>query len=116
MVYPQVCSKRRIVWRSAQSLPHLIPVLVTGIQPPKSLGEKLFAEVPESSHGADAPCLGSCDEHRNCLSEICFTGVEAWMIPGVATPGIMRSYARTGMGRKDRPHHGLRPHQLRIAC
>ena len=31
MVYPQVCGKRRIVWRSAQSLPHLIPVLVTGI-------------------------------------------------------------------------------------
>ena len=42
MVYPQVCRKRRIVWRSAQSLPHLIPVLVTGIQPPKSLGEKPF--------------------------------------------------------------------------
>jgi hypothetical protein len=88
----------------------LIPVLVTGIQP------RRVCAVKNSLAFTDVNALDPCDEHRDCLSGLCFTALEAWMIPRVATLGIMRSRARTGMGLIDRPHQGPWPHQLRIAC
>jgi hypothetical protein len=46
--------------------PPLIPVLVTGIQCAQVLGRgKLFVQKGQVIHGADAPWLDSCDEHRN---------------------------------------------------
>ncbi|PDT44586.1 hypothetical protein CO661_27995 [Sinorhizobium fredii] len=45
--------------------PHLIPVLVTGIQRRRvgGAGESLHALL--LIHGADAPWLDPCDEHRD---------------------------------------------------
>ncbi|MDR7144642.1 hypothetical protein J2X43_002847 [Rhizobium sp. BE258] len=44
----------------------LIPVLVTGIQSPRvCAAERLLLQSTRVIHGADAPWLDSCDEHRN---------------------------------------------------
>ncbi|AHF86794.1 hypothetical protein RLEG3_26925 [Rhizobium leguminosarum bv. trifolii WSM1689] len=57
--------RRRIVSRG-HHLSTLIPVLVTGIQYAQVLGrQRLFLLRFEFIHGADAPWLDSCDEHRN---------------------------------------------------
>jgi len=52
--------------RRAASRHSLIPVLVTGIQRAQVLGhERLVFLQLRFIHGADAPWLDSCDEHRN---------------------------------------------------
>jgi len=43
----------------------LIPVLVTGIQCAQVLGRGRWTWMLKVIHGADAPWLDSCDEHRN---------------------------------------------------
>jgi hypothetical protein len=46
---------------------HLIPVLVTGIQSSRVCAAERVSSSPRLGMGLDP-----CDEHRGCLSDLCF--------------------------------------------
>jgi hypothetical protein len=48
----------------------LIPVLVTGIQRAQVLGRERLLACMTVVHGADAPWLDPCDEHRDEGGEV----------------------------------------------
>ncbi|EJC80410.1 hypothetical protein Rleg4DRAFT_2038, partial [Rhizobium leguminosarum bv. trifolii WSM2297] len=70
------------------SFSSVIPVLVTGIQPPRvgAVNESIGA-LKQSLAPKDLGALDSCDGHRNCLSNLCFTAGEAGIEPRDGHPG-----------------------------
>ncbi|NKL81047.1 hypothetical protein GFL18_32920 [Rhizobium leguminosarum bv. viciae] len=77
---------------------------VTGIQPRRvcAVNELNNRKREKSFAPKDLGALDSCDEHRNCLSNLCFTVWEAGIEPRDGHPGA-RAAKRPYRNRCQRP-------------